>query len=53
MRPSVYKRKKIQEKKEKAIALYKEGLSTREVAKILERSHNWVAIAVRELSTVK
>lgn len=53
MQPSIYKKKKTLEMKEKALALYKEGLSTREVAKVVNRSHQWVAVAIRELSPVK
>lgn len=53
MQPSTYKRQKTQDLKAKALTLYKEGLSTREVGKVLSRSHNWVAMALRELSTGK
>ena len=51
MKPSEFKLKKILEKKKKAVTLYKNGLSTREVAKVVQRSHAWVALAVKELST--
>jgi transposase len=50
MHPSKFKIRKIEDLKKKALVLYKQGLSTREVAKIINRSHNWVAMAVRELS---
>ena len=53
MKPSEYQLKKIQELKEKALTLYKTGLSTRDIAKVIKRSHTWVADSVRELSTVK
>jgi len=48
---STYQIKKINELKKKAFLLYKQGLPTREVGKMLNRSHNWVAKAVKELST--
>ena len=49
---SIYRKIKIQELKKKAVTLYKQGLTTREIGKTLNRSHNWVAVAVKELSTV-
>lgn len=52
MPPSEFKLKKINELKKKSVTLYKSGLSTREVAKVIGRSHAWVALAVKELSTV-
>lgn len=51
MKPSEYQRKKTEELKKKAQALYKDGLSTREVGEVIKRSHAWVALAVKELST--
>ena len=48
MKPSPYKQKRIEALKAKAKELYKLGYSTREVSKVLNRSHNWVAMAVRE-----
>lgn len=50
---SKFKKAKIAKLKQKAVSLYKEGLTTREVGKAIGRSHNWVAVAVRELSTAK
>jgi len=44
---SKYKKASVDKLKEKAIQLYKEGLSTREVGKIVKRSHEWVAKVVR------
>ena len=44
---------KIQKVKEKALVLYKQGLTTREVGKIIGRSHQWVALRVKNLSTPK
>lgn len=48
MKISIYQKKKINELKKKAIALYKTGMTTREVGKIVGRSRTWVAISVRE-----
>lgn len=55
---SPYKEIKIKKLKAKANILYRQGLSTREIAPIVNKSHNWVAIAVRsynrlQLSTSK
>ena len=59
---SVFKKKQIDEMKEKAVRLYKQGFDTRTAAKMLKelygfkRSHTWVWEAVREhekLSTPK
>lgn len=40
--------KRIEKLKAKARVLYRQGLSTREVAAIVKRSHAWVAEAVKE-----
>jgi len=40
--------KRIEAKKKKARVLYRQGLSTREVAAVVKRSHEWVAQAVKE-----
>jgi transposase len=48
---SIYQKKNIQDKKKQAVKLYKQGLTTRQVGKLLNRSHNWVAMALHELST--
>jgi transposase-like protein len=60
---SPFKKKQIEEMKEKAVRLYKQGFDTRTAAKMLkelyglERSHTWVWEAVKEydkkLSTPK
>ena len=59
---SVFKQKQINEMKEKAVRLYKQGFDTRTAAKMLKelygfkRSHTWVWEAVRDrekLSTSK
>jgi hypothetical protein len=53
MAQSIFQIKKIEELKKKALILYKQGLTTREVGKAVGKSHQWVAVAVREkLSTV-
>lgn len=36
---------------EKAQKLYREGFTTREVGKMVGRSHQWVALRVKNLST--
>ncbi len=53
MKPSEFQIKKIEELKKKARILYESGLSTREVGKVIHRSHAWVALVVKELSTGK
>lgn len=59
---SVFKQKKINEMKVKAVRLYEQGFDTRTTAKMLKelygfkRSHTWVWEAVRDsekLSTTK
>ncbi len=52
MKHQPFKRKKDLELAQKAILLYKQGLTTREVGDIVRRSHQWVALKVRHLSTV-
>ena len=39
------------EKAEKARKLYREGLTTREIGKIINMSHTWVHQQVKKLST--
>ena len=59
---SPFKQKQINEMKQKAVRLYKQGFDTRTAAKMLkelygiERSHTWVWEAIKEqerLSTSK
>lgn len=44
---SIYQDKDL---KNRAIELYKTGLTTREVGKIIGKSHTWVAELVKKLS---
>lgn len=48
---SPYQVQKRDELKKKALKLYKQGLTTRETASLVKKSHTWVAQAVKELST--
>jgi len=52
MKLSKFQQKKNLLLRAKAKKLYKQGLSTREVGKIIGRSHTWVENAVKSLSTV-
>jgi len=53
MNKNIYKDKKTKEVADKAVLMYKQGLTTREIGKIVGKSHAWVALRVREkLSTV-
>ena len=49
MKISPYQKARKKKLEEKAITLYKTGLSTREVGKALTRSHTWVWNIVKEL----
>ena len=42
-----YKKKKIEKLKIKARKLYKQGLTLREIGKILNKSHQWVYMAIK------
>lgn len=42
----------LEELKQQAFALYKTGLTLRKVGKIINRSHQWVKLAVDELEKV-
>ena len=48
MKQSIYQQRKVEEKKEKAWKLYQEGLTLREVGKLVNRSYQWVADAIHE-----
>ena len=48
---SVYKKELLEKKKKKAIELYKQGLTMREVGKLVGKSRTWVWEIFQELST--
>jgi orotate phosphoribosyltransferase-like protein len=48
MKRSIHQTKKINELKRKALLLYEKGLTTREVGKIIGRSHTWVWLVIQE-----
>ncbi len=52
MKPSKYQLRRKAELVKKAQKLYKQGLSTREIAPLIDRSHAWVALAVKETAPV-
>ena len=52
MKLSEYQKKKIEDQQKKAMKLYKQGLTTREVGKALGKSHTWAWNSVRKMSTV-
>ena len=45
---SPYQRQKVQEEKDLAVELYKQGMPAREVAKRIGRSHTFVTTAVKK-----
>jgi orotate phosphoribosyltransferase-like protein len=45
---SEFKKKKVEQLKERAWKLYQEGLTTREVGTLVGRSRQWVSLVVRE-----
>ena len=45
-------KKKIEDRQKKAMKLYKQGLTTREVGSALGKSHTWAWNAIRKMSTV-
>lgn len=54
MKLSPYAMKKRQALVRKAVRLYKQGMSTREVGKEVGKSHEWVASVMRrELSPIQ
>lgn len=50
---SKYRQEKIDDKKRKAIALYKSGLTFREVSKALKVSHEWARQAYLSTQSTK
>ena len=49
MKISKFKNEKIRKLKLKAYELYSQGLSSRDVGDIVNRSHEWVLQAVRDI----
>lgn len=45
---SIYRKKQIEQEKKKIFAMYKRGLSMREVAKVFGISHSWVGLIIKE-----
>ena len=45
---SIHQKKKIESLEEKARIMYEQGLTTREVGKMLDKSHTWVWLAVKK-----
>ena len=50
MKISPYQKARKKKLEDKAILLYKEGFSTREVGNTLKRSHTWVWKIVKDLA---
>ena len=50
MNKSPYLDRKRRAQYAKALALYKQGLTTREIGKALGKSHAWAALAVKKVS---
>jgi len=50
MKQSIYQTKKKELLKKKALKLYREGLTLREVGKIIGKSYQWVANAMKDLT---
>lgn len=52
LQPRYRKPQKLKELKKQALALYKTGLSYRQVGEVIGRSYEWVRLAVNELDKV-
>ena len=48
---TIYQQEKILEKKNQAYELSTQGLTTRQIAQVVGKSHAWVALAIKQLST--
>lgn len=48
MKRSQYQEQKVEQLKKKALTLYRQGLTVREVGGIIGKSHTWVWEAVKE-----
>lgn len=53
MKTSIYQQKAKQKLAKKALQMYRQGLSTRDVAKLVKKSHTWVAQRVAILEGQK
>ena len=53
MKTSKYQKLKISKEAKKAVLLYKQGLTLREVGNLIGRSHEWVRKQINDLSTDK
>ena len=49
---SKFRKAILDKEREKALNLYKKGMTTREVGKILGKSHSWVAEVVKDVPKV-
>ncbi len=47
MKLSKYRQAIIQEQKDKAVKLYKQGLTLRQIGEIIGKSHSWVANSIK------
>ena len=52
MTQSIYQKKKIEVLKRKALKLYREGFTLREVGRAVEKSYQWVANSIKELTAL-
>ena len=50
MKPKKTKQQEIDLRKQKARDLFRAGYTTREIGRVVGRSHAWVALAVRKKS---
>ena len=50
MSVSKYRKKQVLQLKKKALALYKRGLALRQIQDIVGKSHEWVRLAIKELT---
>jgi len=48
MKRSIYQIKKLEQVKKKAIQLYRQGYTLRQVGQLVGRSHQWVALVLKE-----
>jgi transposase-like protein len=48
MKRSIYQIKKLEQLKKQAVQLYKQGYTLRQVGQLIGRSHQWVALVLKE-----